>query len=69
MEDDEPRAPRKRLEPLRLDPLGVTELQAYIGELRVEIERAEAEIARKRQHRGAAEAVFGRPRSGAGPEG
>ena len=57
-EDDEPRPKPKRLTELRLDPLGVEELQAYIGELRDEILRVEAEIGRKQSHRSAADAFF-----------
>ena len=39
-DDDEPLArPRARLERLVLDPLGIGELNAYIGELKVEIAR------------------------------
>ena len=61
--DDEPDLPRRtrRLEPLPLDLLGVAELQDYIGELRGEIARVEAEIARKGSHRAAADSFF-RPR-------
>ena len=64
--DDEEGLPRrrKRLEPVALDPLGVEELRAYIAELQGEISRAEAEIARKQQHRNAADAFFGKPRAG-----
>ena len=57
-DDDRPRPARARLTPLLLDPLGVAELQAYIAELTGEIGRAQAEIARKQSHRGAADAVF-----------
>ncbi len=59
MQDEEapPRRPA-RLEPLRLDSLGVEELAAYIGELRDEIARVEADIARKQTHRSAADAFF-----------
>jgi uncharacterized small protein (DUF1192 family) len=57
-DDDEPRAKPRRLQELRLDPLAVAELEAYILELRAEIARAEAEIGRKRGHRSAADAFF-----------
>jgi uncharacterized small protein (DUF1192 family) len=61
MEDeDEPRPRRSRIERIPLDPLGVEELRAYIGELKGEIARAEAEIGRKTQHRTAADAFFRR---------
>lgn len=63
MDDDDnvPRTPKFRLQKLVLDPLGIAELQFYIEELRDEIARAEAEIARKQTHRGTADAVFRRP--------
>jgi uncharacterized small protein (DUF1192 family) len=60
-DDDEPRKPRRRLEPLVLDAFGVAELESYIAELRAEIARAEAEIARKSAHRSAADAFFRKP--------
>ena len=56
--DEEVPRPRRRLEPLALYPLGVEEMQAYIGELRAEIARVEEEIGRKRKHRDAADAFF-----------
>jgi uncharacterized small protein (DUF1192 family) len=59
--DDEPIRKRLRLEPLALDSLGVTELREYITELKQEIDRVEADIARKNGHRSAADAFF-RPR-------
>ena len=59
-EDDLPRRPR-RLERLPLDLLGVEELNDYIGELRTEIARVEADIARKQSHRAAADAFFRKP--------
>ncbi len=62
-EDEAPVRKRTRLEPLRLDTLGVDELRAYIGELRDEISRVEADIGRKQGHRSAAEAVFGVPKT------
>ena len=57
-DDDLPKPKPRRLEPLRLDLLGVAELESYIEELRAEIARAEADIARKRGHRSAADAFF-----------
>ena len=61
--DEEDPPPRKpvRLEKLLLDPLGIEELRDYIDELREEIARVEADIARKGSHRSAAEAFFRRP--------
>jgi uncharacterized small protein (DUF1192 family) len=54
--------PRKRvrLEKLVLDTLGIDELREYIGELRAEIARVEADIERKQGHRSAADAFFRR---------
>jgi uncharacterized small protein (DUF1192 family) len=62
--DDEasvPSAPKGRIQPLVLDSLGIAELENYIGELRTEISRAEAEIQRKQGHRSTADALFRRP--------
>lgn len=59
-EEDLPRRPR-RLEKLPLDLLGIEELRDYIGELREEILRVEADIARKQSHRSAADAFFRKP--------
>jgi uncharacterized small protein (DUF1192 family) len=52
---------RRRLEPLLLDSLGIDELRLYIGELKTEIARVEADIGRKDSHRTAADAFFKRP--------
>ncbi|MDE2007374.1 MAG: DUF1192 domain-containing protein [Rhodospirillales bacterium] len=60
-EDELPKRPRRRLESPPLDVLGVEELTAYIGELRDEIVRVEAELARKGSIRSAADAFFRRP--------
>jgi uncharacterized small protein (DUF1192 family) len=60
-EDDAPPRKRLRLEKLVLDTLSVDELRDYIGELREEIARVEADIDRKGSHRSAAEAFFRRP--------
>jgi len=57
-DDDEPGPKPRRLQEVRLEPLAVAELEDYIGELRAEILRVEAEIGRKRSHRGAADAFF-----------
>ncbi len=63
MHDEEPAEPRRqaRLTRLPLDSLSVEELEAYIGELRAEIVRVEADIGRKQSHRNAADAFFRRP--------
>ncbi len=49
---------RPRLAKPVLDRMGVAELQGYIGELRAEIARAEAQIEAKQAHRGAADGMF-----------
>jgi len=56
----EPRRPA-RLTKLVLDSMSVEELGEYIGELRAEIARVEADIGRKQSHRSAADAFFRRP--------
>jgi uncharacterized small protein (DUF1192 family) len=60
MEPDEdlPVRKRRRLEALFLDSLGVEELRDYIGELRDEIARVEADIGRKQSHRSVADGFF-----------
>lgn len=57
MDWDEPVA-NKKPKPKDLAPLGVAELQDYISELKAEILRAEAEIAKRGSHKSAAEAIF-----------
>jgi uncharacterized small protein (DUF1192 family) len=63
MAEDDDALPRKRirLEKLVLDTLGVEELRDYIGELREEIARVEADIGRKQSHKSAADAFFRKP--------
>ncbi len=63
MNEDEAAEPRRpaRLTRLVLDSLSIEELHAYIGELREEIARVEADIARKQSHRSAADAFFRSP--------
>ncbi len=63
MAEDDDVQPRKkiRLERLVLDTLGIDELRAYIVELREEITRVEADIARKSDHKSAADAFFRKP--------
>ena len=56
-DDEEPPKP-PRVAVLQLDPLGVAELHDYIAELKAEIGRAEAAIARKQDHRGIADSFF-----------
>ena len=60
-EDDLPQRRKRRLEKLPLDLLGIDELNDYIGELREEIARVEADITRKQSHRSAADAFFRKP--------
>ena len=62
-EDDDRPLRRRRLEPLMLDILGVEEMRYYIGELKAEIARVEADIARKQSHKSAADAFFRRSSS------
>jgi uncharacterized small protein (DUF1192 family) len=59
--EDAPARKRTRLERLTLDTLGINELRDYIDELKQEIARVEADIARKQDHRSAADAFFRRP--------
>ncbi len=56
-DDDQPRQ-KQRFTPLPLDALGVAELEIYIAELRGEIARVEADIARKQNFRSAADGFF-----------
>jgi uncharacterized small protein (DUF1192 family) len=60
-EDEGPVRRRVRLEKLVLDTLGIEELREYIGELKEEIARVEADIERKQGHRSAADSFFRRP--------
>jgi uncharacterized small protein (DUF1192 family) len=60
-DEDVPVRKRTRLEKLVLDTLGIDELRDYIGELRDEIARVEADIGRKNSHRSAADAFFRKP--------
>lgn len=60
-DDDTPPARPTRLVKLPLDRLSVSELEEYIGELREEIARVEADIDKKGRHRNAAEAFFRKP--------
>ncbi len=59
--DDEDDRPLSRKPPPKdLGPLSVAELDAYIGELEAEIERARGAIAAKQSHRSGAEGLFKR---------
>ena len=57
-DEDEPKPKPRRVTPLVLDPLGVSELRDYIDELQGEITRAEAAITRKESHRSDADRFF-----------
>jgi len=56
IDDDAPKTVKPK--PKNLDPLSIDDLEAYIGELQAEIERARATISARRAHRGGAEALF-----------
>jgi uncharacterized small protein (DUF1192 family) len=59
--DEEDLLPRqKKPQKKDLTPLGVAELEAYIGELEEEIARARAEIGAKKKQRSGADALFKR---------
>ncbi|MGH7069744.1 MAG: DUF1192 family protein [Acetobacteraceae bacterium] len=60
-EEEAPKPPPGRLPPLRLEPMGIAELVTYREELRAEILRVEAEMARKQSHLSAADSLFRRP--------
>jgi uncharacterized small protein (DUF1192 family) len=60
-DDEEVSKPTSRVARPALEPWGIDELRAYIGELQAEIARAEAAIAAKGSHRSAADAFFRKP--------
>lgn len=63
-EEDRPRVKRQLPElGARLEGWSVGELETYVQALRAEITRVEEEIRRRRDVRGAAEALFKTPRS------
>ncbi len=59
--DEEDLLPRQK-KPAKKDlaPVSIAELEAYIGELEEEIQRARTEIAAKRKQRSGADALFKR---------
>ena len=61
MMEEEPPRPPKGFVPPALDGWDVEELKHYIARLHEEIGRAEAAIAKKEAHRGAADAFFRKP--------
>jgi len=60
MEEEDLAPLRKKAPPKDLTPMAVAELDEYILGLQAEIERARAEIARKRAQKTGAEALFKR---------
>jgi uncharacterized small protein (DUF1192 family) len=59
--DEDDLSPRSRKPQKRdLAPIAIAELEAYIGELEAEIQRARDEIAAKRRQKSGAEALFKR---------
>ena len=59
--DEEDLLPQRKKPQLKdLSPLGLAELEDYIAGLEAEIERARAEIARKRAQKSGAEQLFKR---------
>lgn len=56
-DDDRPK-PKTQEFPRKLDNMSIDELQDYIGELKAEITRVEADIAKKKASREAAASVF-----------
>ena len=64
LQDEEsarPRPANRFAPPPTLDGWGVQELRDYIAALQLEIARAEAAIASRERHRGAADSLFRKP--------
>ncbi|TCZ59905.1 DUF1192 domain-containing protein [Roseicella aquatilis] len=61
MMEEETARPVKGFVPAVLDSWDVEDLKHYIAKLQAEIARAEAAIAKKQAHRGAADAFFKKP--------
>ena len=61
IDDDLPTPKAQLVQNPPLDRLGVAELHGYVAGLKAEIERAQAEIAKKDAVRNAADAVFRTP--------
>lgn len=55
-DDTEPKSKKKTLKPL--DGYSIDELAAYIADLQTEITRAESEMAKKKNHMAAVDALF-----------
>jgi uncharacterized small protein (DUF1192 family) len=60
-EDEEAPRNKPRFEPLPLDGVSRSDLEAYIADLEAEIARVRVAIAARDRHRGAAEALFRKP--------
>lgn len=58
MFDDELEPQKQSAKLKNLEPMSLDELRRYIAEMKEEIERAEAEIVRKKAHMDAASSVF-----------
>ena len=56
--DDETDPKTKRAKPRPLDRLSVEELQAYVSDIKGEIDRVEAEIIRREKHKAAMAGLF-----------
>lgn len=60
MDEEDLLPQRQKPKPRDLSLMGIAELEEYIAEMRTEIARVEGEIAAKKKHGGAAEALFRR---------
>ena len=58
--DEETDPKFKRQKPRNLDALSVPELRDYVAQLKDEIVRVEADIAKKEKHKASIEALFGK---------
>ena len=57
-EDDDPKTKKPQLK--ILDDMSIDELEAYIQDMKTEIDRVQKEIEKKQSHSKAAEALFGK---------
>lgn len=62
--DDDTDPKTKRAKPRVLDKMSVPELHEYVVQLKEEMARVEAEIAKKDKHKNAADAFFRKPSEG-----
>jgi len=58
MDTDDLEPLKAKPKPRNLEPMSVDELAGYIAELKAEIARVEADMARKKNHLSAAESLF-----------